>query len=74
MRHASSWAWAAQRDFISGCSLLRNVLDIDLAARKVSLKSNAGALILFDFRAAFLVLCLSEDHQRSVFLHGNCLM
>ena len=33
--------------------MLRNVLDVDLAAQKVSLKSRSGAILLFDFRAAF---------------------
>eukprot|EP00973_Karenia_brevis_P074294 10322378-Karenia_brevis.AAC.1 len=33
--------------------MLRNVLDIDFAAHRISLQSTTGAIILFDFRAAF---------------------
>ncbi len=33
--------------------MLRNVLDIDFAAQKISVKSKKGAIILFDFWAAF---------------------
>ena len=33
--------------------MLRNVLDIDFSAQKISLTSSKGALLLFDFRAAF---------------------
>jgi hypothetical protein len=33
--------------------MLRNVLDIDLAAQKISIRSRSGAILLFDFTAAF---------------------
>ena len=33
--------------------MLRNVLDIDFAGQKISIKHKRGAIILFDFRAAF---------------------
>ena len=33
--------------------MLRNVLDIDLAAEKISVKSKAGAVVSFDLQAAF---------------------
>jgi len=36
--------------------MLRNVLDIDLAAHKVSVTSRSGAILLFDFKAAFASL------------------
>ena len=34
-------------------SVLRNVLDIDFAAHKISVRSTSGAILLFDFAAAF---------------------
>jgi hypothetical protein len=33
--------------------MLRNVLEIDAAAHKISVRSRAGAILLFDFTAAF---------------------
>ena len=39
--------------FLKKRQMLRNVLDIDLAAQKVSLRCKSGALLLFDFTAAF---------------------
>jgi hypothetical protein len=33
--------------------MLRNVLDIDFAAQQVSVRSKSGAMLLFDFTAAF---------------------
>ena len=43
----------AQKGFLKKRQLLRNVLDIDFAAHKVSIRSRSGAIILFDFKAAF---------------------
>ena len=43
----------AQKGFLKGRQMLRNVLDVDLAAQKVSVRSRSGAIVLFDFRAAF---------------------
>ncbi|CAK0873161.1 unnamed protein product, partial [Prorocentrum cordatum] len=42
-----------QRGFIRGRHMLRNVLDIDFAAQKISVTSNKGAILFFDFQAAF---------------------
>ena len=42
-----------QKGFLEGRSMLKNVLDIDFAAHRVSVKSRTGAILLFDFRAAF---------------------
>ena len=43
----------AQKGFLKGRHLLRNVLDVDFAAHKISVRSRSGAIILFDFAAAF---------------------
>ena len=42
-----------QRGFLTGRPMLRNVMEIDWSAQKVSLMSRSGAVVLFDFRAAF---------------------
>ena len=47
------WVSEAQRGFLKGRSMLHNVLEIDWSAMTVSLKSEHGALVLFDFKAAF---------------------
>ena len=55
--HASSWISDAQRGFIKGRSMLRNILEVDFEAQCISAKSKAGGIVLFDFRAAFPSLC-----------------
>jgi hypothetical protein len=52
-RKAARWISQAQRGFIKGRQMLRNVLDIDFAGQQISIKHKRGAIILFDFRAAF---------------------
>ena len=47
------WVSKFQRGFLKGRVMLHNVIDIDWAAMTVSLKCEHGALLLFDFRAAF---------------------
>ena len=47
------WVSKTQRGFLKGRVMLHNVLDIDWAAMTVSMKAEHGALILFDFKAAF---------------------
>jgi hypothetical protein len=42
-----------QKGFLKGRQMLRNVLDIDHAAQKISVTSRCGAILLFDFTAAF---------------------
>jgi endonuclease/exonuclease/phosphatase family metal-dependent hydrolase len=42
-----------QRGFVPGRQMLLNLIDVDTAAQKISVKSSRGAIILFDFRAAF---------------------
>ena len=43
----------AQKGFLKKRQLLKNVLDVDFAAQKISVQSRSGAIILFDFKAAF---------------------
>lgn len=43
----------AQRGFLKDRKMLRNVLEIDAAAQKISFLSRSGAILLFDFAAAF---------------------
>ena len=52
-RNVASWISESQRGFLKGRHLLQNLLDVDFAAQKISIKTNVGAIILFDFRAAF---------------------
>ena len=42
-----------QRGFLKGRPMLRNIIEIDWAAQKVSLLGPRGAIILLDFKAAF---------------------
>ena len=37
--------------------MLRNILEIDFEGQRISIKHKRGAIILFDFRAAFPSLC-----------------
>jgi hypothetical protein len=43
----------SQKGFLKGRKMLRNVLEVDLASHKISIRSRSGAMILFDFKAAF---------------------
>jgi hypothetical protein len=43
----------AQKGFVKGRRMLRNVLEIDHAAQKISVTNKSGAILLFDFTAAF---------------------
>ena len=52
-RCLGSWVSEFQRGFLGGRQMLRNVLDIDFAAHKISVRSSSGAILLFDFAAAF---------------------
>jgi hypothetical protein len=49
----SKWVSPYRKGFLRGRSMLSNVLTIDHEAMRVSLKCDAGAIILFDFKAAF---------------------
>jgi hypothetical protein len=52
-RRVGTWISPMQRGFLQGRQMLRNVLDIDFGAQKISVKSKSGVLMLFDFKAAF---------------------
>ena len=49
----NAWVSQMQRGFLHGRSFLANVIEIDYNAMTVSLAKATGALVLFDFRAAF---------------------
>ena len=51
-RAVGAWVSEHQRGFIMGRQMLRNVLEIDFAAQKISINSKAGDIVLFDFKAA----------------------
>ena len=52
-RVASDWVIDCQRGFLKGRHMLQNIIDLDFAAQKISIKSKRGAILLLDFRAAF---------------------
>ena len=60
-RSVGSWISEWQRGFLQGRQMLGNVVDVAFAAQKISLKTKAGAIILFDFKAAFP--SLSHDYM-----------
>ena len=47
------WISLMQRGFLKGRSMIANIVDIDFEAMRISLNCAEGALVLFDFRAAF---------------------
>ena len=47
------WVSPYQKGFIRGRSMLSNVFTIDHEAMKISLLHDNGAILLFDFKAAF---------------------
>ena len=49
----AAWVSPVQQGFLPGRSMLRNVFDIDEAAMTTALAHDDGALLLFDFSAAF---------------------
>ena len=52
-RATKDWVSHYQQGFVPGRQLLRNVVDVDHAAQKVSIKHQRGAIVLLDLRAAF---------------------
>ena len=52
-RILNPWISPQQQGFLGNRSILKNVLDIDYAAMVTALTSDKGALVLFDFAAAF---------------------
>lgn len=63
----NKWISEMQRGFLPGRSMLSNVVDVDYEAMRISLKHPRGAIILFDFAAAFP--SLSQDYMWSVLSH-----
>ena len=63
----NEWVSQMQRGFLGGRSMLSNVLDIDFEATKVSLKHPHGAIVLFDFAAAFP--SISQEYMWEVLGH-----
>ena len=47
------WINPCLRGFLPRRSMLKNIIDVDVEAMRVSLTSDAGGLVLFDFKAAF---------------------
>ena len=47
------FVYAQQRGFLPGRSILQNIVDVDDTAMRISLHTTSGAIVLFDFRAAF---------------------
>ena len=52
-RVAGDWVIDCQRGFLKGRQMLQNIIDMDFAAQKVSIKYKRGCILLLDFRAAF---------------------
>ena len=48
----------AQRGFLRGRHTINNLIEIDYDAMVVSMKAKRGMLVLFDFKAAFLMTSL----------------
>ena len=63
----NKWVSSMQRGFLQGRSMLSNVVDIDYHAMRVSLKHPQGAIVLFDFAAAFP--SLSQEYMWRVLTH-----
>jgi hypothetical protein len=63
----NKWVSAMQQGFLRGRSMLSNVVDVDYEAMTISLKHPYGALILFDFQAAFP--SLAHDYLHEVLCH-----
>ena len=47
------WVSPCQKGFLRNRSMLSNVLTVDHEAMKISLEQKSGAIVLFDFKAAF---------------------
>ena len=53
------WVSQSKRGSIRGRSMVQNVIDIEEEAMKISLRHHHGAIVLFDFEAAFHPLAMS---------------
>ena len=61
---ANEWICGSQKGFLPNRHMLDNVIEADLAALKVRKDRKKGALILFDFQAAFP--SLDHDYMWSI--------
>ena len=61
------WVSGLQRGFLPGRSMLANIVDIDFHSMTISLKHSRGAVILFDFAAAFP--SLSQEYMWHLLAH-----
>ena len=52
-KEANRWVSQAQQGFIPGRSMNANILEVEKEAREIRKKGGKGAIILFDFAAAF---------------------
>ena len=63
----NDWVGDMQRGFLQGRSMLSNVVDVDYEAMKISLRHPHGAIVLFDFEAAFP--SVSQEYMWEVLSH-----
>ena len=63
----NKWVSDFQRGFLPERSMLANVVDVDFEAMTISLQHARGAVILFDFKAAFP--SISHDYLHRVLRH-----
>ena len=70
-RKANLWVSSNQRGFLAGRQMMRNLMDIDFAAHKISVLSNTGAILLLDFRAAFPSMSHEINGNRGVGICGE---
>ena len=63
----NTWISNMQRGFLTGRSMLSNIIDIDFHAMRISMKEAYGGLVLFDFAAAFP--SLSQGYMWGVLQH-----
>jgi hypothetical protein len=58
-----AWTSKMQQGFLKGRSIIGNLIDIDTEAMEISLRSDRGALVLFDFSAAFPTISQEYIHR-----------
>ena len=61
--HYNTWISDMQQGFLGGRSIIKNLIDLDTEAMTISLKSDRGAIILFDFKAAFPSISQEYIHR-----------
>ena len=63
----NSWVSSMQRGFLKDRSMLANIVDVDFHSMRISMNHPHGALLLFDFEAAFP--SLSQEYMWRVLAH-----